>query len=532
MKKLLSAVTCLSLMTSSFFVSALAGDLTVIGKGSAALSGYDINATRSQEDEYMNKKANNSKTEFMHSQQIKEASRQAEKRKKEDKRMSAALRSAVITTARERADKDAANMLLIKVLGNNALNNPNVKNQLDNVYSQIDALSTKTYTGEVIDNKYIAKVNMVVDDGSFRQLVSDLGISINSPDVRTHSILVVMDEFFTQPSDLHSNVLTKEVTTYDYKYNEKDKQTTKASYKDSNNYNNSAAYGSWYGGGRSAASGKSATSANYGNFVDYSQNESEFFQNIKEYAPKNPQAQNINYTQPALVEGLNKYDLKTIDNDVFKSKFFKGKAIASDQLKNSEQLEKYVKYAQTDAKADFFAIGVSYIVDNGKNPSTGMRTCDGQVDIKVYSTQDGELIAAGSITETAEGNSADQARLNVANKIGQELGEALSIQVQNYYKKRNMNGFEYTLEVKGNFLPIERININKALKTVNGIQTVSLKSFDSSKIEYTLIYKGEDPVGDNIFMQLIEVSPKFNNYNYTFNRNQLIFEPLKGNENL
>ena len=229
---------------------------------------------------------------------------------------------------------------------------------------------------------------------------------------------------------------------------------------------------------------------------------------------------------------MNKYDLKTIDNDVFKSKFFKGKAIASDQLKNSEQLEKYVKYAQTDAKADFFAIGVSYIVDNGKNPSTGMRTCDGQVDIKVYSTQDGELIAAGSITETAEGNSADQARLNVANKIGQELGEALSIQVQNYYKKRNMNGFEYTLEVKGNFLPIERININKALKTVNGIQTVSLKSFDSSKIEYTLIYKGEDPVGDNIFMQLIEVSPKFNNYNYTFNRNQLIFEPLKGNENL
>ena len=215
MKKLLSAVTCLSLMTSSFFVSALAGDLTVIGKGSAALSGYDINATRSQEDEYMNKKANNSKTEFMHSQQIKEASRQAEKRKKEDKRMSAALRSAVITTARERADKDAANMLLIKVLGNNALNNPNVKNQLDNVYSQIDALSTKTYTGEVIDNKYIAKVNMVVDDGSFRQLVSDLGISINSPEVRTHSILVVMDEFFTQPSDLHSNVLTKEVTTYD-----------------------------------------------------------------------------------------------------------------------------------------------------------------------------------------------------------------------------------------------------------------------------------------------------------------------------
>ena len=168
--------------------------------------------------------------------------------------------------------------------------------------------------------------------------------------------------------------------------------------------------------------------------MDYSQNESEFFQNIKEYAPKNPQAQNINYTQPALVEGLNKYDLKTIDNDVFKSKFFKGKAIASDQLKNSEQLEKYVKYAQTDAKADFFAIGVSYIVDNGKNPSTGMRTCDGQVDIKVYSTQDGELIAAGSITETAEGNSADQARLNVANKIGQELGEALSIQVQNYYR--------------------------------------------------------------------------------------------------
>ena len=122
--------------------------------------------------------------------------------------------------------------------------------------------------------------------------------------------------------------------------------------------------------------------------------------------------------------------------------------ISSDKLANSAELAKYVEAARKDAKADFFAIGVSYITDNGKNENTGRNTCDGNVFVKVYSTVDGEVIASGTFTETASGNSADQARSAVAKKIGNELGEVLSKKIQDYWKRRMMYGSEYIVQIK------------------------------------------------------------------------------------
>lgn len=533
MKKILSLFIGLGFVISSLCITANAVEVTVEGRGTAALSGYDIGATRSQEDEYMAGKAHNSKTEFMHTQQIKEASRQAEKRKKQDKRMTDAVRGAVVTAARERADIAAVNILVERVLGAGTTSNPQVANRLKDLYSQIGTYTiNKTYTGEVIDNNYVAKVKLTVDDADFRELVSDLGIAINTAQVRSHSILIVMDEFFTAPSDMHSNVLTKETTTYDYKYNEKDKETTKLSAKDSANNKSAAGYSGYYGAAGYKNVSNSNSSLNYGNYVDYSKNESEFFQNIKEYAPRNPQAQNINLTRPELVKAFNRSDIKAINEQIFKSKYFKGKPITSDQLQNSEELAKYVKFAQTDAKADYFAIGVSYITDRGVNESTGMRAADGVVFMEIYSTQDGEMIAAAKYEDSALGNTADTARSIVAGKIGTGIGEELSKQIQKYYTKRNMYGSEFVVEIKGNFLPIERININKALKATDGIQNVAIRTFDNTKVEYVLNYNGQEPVGDCVFMKLIDVSPKFNNYNYSLNSNQIIFEPLKGKENL
>lgn len=533
MKNFLSLFIGLCFIIGSFFVSANAIETTVEGRGVAALSGYDIGSTRNQEDEYMANKSHNSKTEFMHTQQIKEANRQAEKRKKQDNRMNNTVRSAIVTVARERANIAAIDILVERVLGAGATKNPQVASRLNDLYSQINTyVINKVYTGEVIDNNYVAKVKLTVDDAAFRELISDLGIAINTAQVRSHSILIVMDEFFTAPSDMHSNVLTKETTTYDYKYNEKDKKTTKLSAKDSAGNKSSAGYSGYYGTSRYKNVSNSNSSLNYGNYVDYSKNESEFFQNIKEYAPRNPQAQNINLTRPELVKAFNRADIKSINEQIFKSKYFKGKPITSDQLQNSEELAKYVKFAQTDAKADYFAIGVSYITDRGINESTGMRAADGVVFMEIYSTQDGEMIAAAKYEDSALGNTADTARSIVAGKIGTGIGEELSKQIQKYYNKRNMYGSEFIVEIKGNFLPIERININKALQTTDGIKNVTIRTFDNTKVEYVLNYSGQEPVGDCVFMKLIDVSPKFNNYNYSLNNNQIIFEPIKGKGNL
>lgn len=552
------------------FYKTNAVEINVSGTGSALLTGYDINSVRNSQDTKMSKKAKNSNYEVLQTQQIKEAARQAETRKKQDTRLNAAVRASVVSEAQENALKNALTTLINRTLGANASKNAEVQEKFEELYSQADVyIIDKEYTGETKDNSYIAKINMIVDETAFRELISDLGIALNTQKVRANSIIVVMDEFFAQPSNLKDAVLTEETTTYKYDYDKKlkDKETSSASKynsssasgRSSSNYNvnakskgnykanASAGYANQYGGGgySAGASGShnasykgsgsnssnynrtsaSGAKSNYGHFVDYSENEHEFFQNIKKYDVTSPKAENLNYTQPALVNAFTEYDIRSIDNDIFKSKFFKGSYVTADKLQNSEVLAKYVDFARNTAKADFFAIGVSYITDNGVNENTGRNTCDGNVFVKIYSTQDGEVIASGNFTETASGNTADQARVAVANKIGIELGETLSKKIQDYWKKRMMYGSEYFVEIRGNFLPVERIQIANAIKNVEGISTVTQKTVDSTKLEYSVNYKGNDGIADLIFTNFIEsnLSNKFNKYDYKVKSNRIIF---------
>ena len=503
----------------------------------------------------------------------KNTSKQANTRKKQNKKSNYSENLAIVNEAQQKALKASLCMLIDRTLGVNSSKNPEIQAKFEDLLSQSNTyILDKNFTGELIDDEYIAHAYLIVDETEFRTLLSDLGIALNTQAVRAHSIMVVMDEFFARPSDLTQNVLTKEVTTYKYSYDEKLKDTEKASssaYAKSNssgknagiydvkvkskgNYSSSGAAGYSNDYGRAGAAynskgshnnslsskganysqyNKSASSgrqSSYGHFVDYGKKENEFFQNIKEYDTLAPKAENLNYTQPALQNAFTTYDIRALDNDVFKSKYFKGQPISSDKLSNSAELVNYVKAARNDAKADFFAIGVSYITDNGKNPNTGLNTCDGNVFVKVYSTADSEVIASGTFTETAAGNSADQARSAVANKIGNELGEVLSKKIQDYWKKRMMYGSEYIVLIKGSFLPYERISINNSLQNTNGVKNVVTRSSDSSKLEFTLNYSGENPVADTIFMKLYssDLSAKFKNYDYKIDGNQVIFIPL------
>ncbi len=579
MKNILIVLTILFI--SMFYCKANAVEIKIEGKGYASLTGYDIKAVREQQDSKMNKKAKNSDVEFLQTQQIKEASRQAETRKKQDERLNNAVRRAVVVEAQDNALKAGISILIDRTLGANASKKPEIQEKFDEILSQSSTyILDQSFSGEIEDNNYVAKAYLTIDETEFRTLLSDMGVALNTQAVRAHSIMLVLDEFFARPSDLNNSVITKEVTTYKYDYDEKLKDTEKASASQyasakgsgssSNNYNvnakskghynanASAGYANEYGaaGYSGSASGSHNNSykasgsnknkydysasagakASYGHFVDYSKKENEFFQNIKEYDVSSPKAENLNYTQPALQDAFVTYDIRAIDNDVFKSKYFKGQSISSDKLANSAELAKYVEAARTDAKADFFAIGVSYITDNGKNENTGRNTCDGNVFVKVYSTVDGEVIASGTFTETASGNSADQARSAVAKKIGNELGEVLSKKIQDYWKRRMMYGSEYVVQIKGNFLPVERISINKAMQNVEGIKNVNLRTSDSTQAEFTVNYSGQDGIADAIFMKLYEsnLSNKFQNYDYKINGNQIIFSPIskKGVPNL
>ena len=525
MKKILVLLLCF--ITFGFISSVFAVETQVDGKGYASLTGYDVKGVRKSQDEKTEAKSKKAKSEIIQNAQFNSAIKQAEKRGKQDTKLDSVVRKQVVREAQDNAIKSALNTLLDRVLGAGASKKPEVQDKMEEIFEQIGVyLLDEQYDGEVKDNQYISYAHLTIDETEFRSLISDLGIAINTQNVRAHSILVIVDEFFAKPSNLKEGTLKKESTTFKYDYDEKEKETTKASANVSSEEAVRAGYIDKYGAAGYGGYSKNKASANYGNFYDYSQKESVFFQNIKEYTEAKPVAQNMNFTQPALQDAFVTYDIRSIDNDIFKSKYFKGKNINSDTLSNSSELAKYVEYARKDAKADFFAIGVSYITDNGINKNTGKNVADGNVFVKVYSTADGEVIASGSFTETASGNSADQARTAVARKVGTELGQVLSKKIQDYWKKREMYGQEYIVQIKGSFLPVERATINRTIQNTNGVKNASLRTSDSSLLEFTINYQGnQSTVGDEIFMMLYEsnLSSKFKNYDYKINGNQIIF---------
>lgn len=273
----------------------------------------------------------------------------------------------------------------------------------------------------------------------------------------------------------------------------------------------------------------SKSSLDYGRFVSASDNEHEFFKNIKEYQPKHGIPDKQNFTIKALQSSYQTYDIKILDNDRLRSKYFQNNPITIDKLENSAELDKYVKFARDEAKADFFSIGSSIIVDRGKNPSTDLCVCDGMVAIKVYSTLDSEAIASGVLTESASGNSPDQCRVNVAKKIGEGLGNVVSNKVQEFWKKRQMYGMEYIVILIGDMTPMARIQFTNTIKKVQGVSNVKQRTVESGKYEFVISYNGSDPLADSIFTQIASspLSATFNNYDYSVDGNQIKFYPIK-----
>lgn len=477
----------------------------VQGTGKAAITSFDIATARAEQDAKVQKESSKIKSEPQSDKQLKKALKQTKRRKEQDTALSGSVRMAVVKEAQQNAIQQALNILLDRTLGVGASKDANVRNRFEEIVSQEDVyVLDKQFTGEVQGNDYLAKVTLTVDETAFRELVSDMGIALNTQKIRQSAILVVMDEFFAEPSHMKPAPAREVTISVSTKENKNiSKTNTKASHEN--------------------------IAVSYGEFSDLSTKDSEFYQQVVEYATATPVAENLNYTQPSLIDAFTTYDIRSLDNDVFKSKFFKGKSITADKLSNSEELTKYVDFARADAKADFFAIGVSYITDDGKNSNTGRNIATGNAFVKIYSTQDGEVIASGALSEIGSGNSADGARVNAAKKIGNELGEILSKKIQDYWKKRSMYGQEYIVAIMGNFLPIERITLNKIISQTEGVDQSKLRVSDDTHCEYTVNYNGEESLADSIFLNLAEsrLADRFSKYDYTVRGNHVTFKPIK-----
>lgn len=432
--------------------------------------------------------------------------------------------------------ENAIKIAIDKILGANASNNPDIKQKIEEIAKQLNTyVVNSTYQAQIEKTPegkfYAVNTNLVLDDTKLRQLISDMGIAINTGKVRLKSIVTVMDEYFTYPTNMV--VPLKEYTVYS--------KTSSSAYTNklnSSNSNHSSAMNSNNGfasdnshynvNNNHNASFNNSNNSNYGQFVNASGNDREFFAHVKVFQPKVLAPEKVNYTQGELQSAFQNYDLKVIDNAMIKNRYFKNKPISVVTLENTAEINNYANFARKNAKAEFFAIGTTVITDNGYNHNVGGYVCDGMTTIRVYSTFDGEAIASGTLTASAVGNSPDQGRAAVAKKIGGELGTTLSAKIQDYWKKRQMYGSEFTVSFTGNFKPIERIQLINYIRKLNGVSNVEQRDGNPGELEYSISYKGEEALGDSLFMEL-STSPLswlFQKYDYKVYGNRIKFAPI------
>lgn len=474
---------------------------------------------------------------------------------------------AIQTTARAQAKLAAVSNAINAVLGPDATKDPAVAEKLQRIASQVANDSIIKSDGAVVGPEYILNVTLALDDKQFRKLLSDEGVAANTSTTRSYSVLAVMDEYFTVPSDPNApaEVIEEYKSSKGRSFKDKsvsaksDKQaaaskSSEASSVDARASAQARASGSYdtrldasgkeaaqgfareggdsasFSGSRSAsfsgsdkgqfsgeskaatsykaanASSRSDASAKSGASVSAKNVASEehddvYYKKLVKLQPQNRGPEKISQTFNALKAELQAYDVKLLDNDMFKSRYFKNKPLTLEQMQNSEELAKYVAYARQDGKADFFMMGTTIIFDTGK--MNGEAICSGVMTVKTYSTMSGEDIASGTASETAAGINPNDCAGNVSRKLANFGGSEIAASIQDYWKRRNTYGKEYILTLKGVSLPLmTRTAFSKAVKSVPGVEKDVQRYSSDKEIQVVVTYKGSDPIDQAVAMNL------------------------------
>ncbi|RAR52281.1 hypothetical protein C7401_13380 [Paraburkholderia unamae] len=482
--------------------------------------------------------------------------------------------NSVRTTALRQAKRRAVLAALDKVVGAGTSKNAAVQDKLDDLVEQIGENVFYDVTPSSADGQYQVSVTLRMDDKALRSEISDLGLALNTNTTRNQPILVMMDEFYTTPTDLHAPL--EELTEFRHEagnhYNEKDAAassksaafaaSSKAAYaardrsayatKDAAAGSVSGAYDSRFAGaaqngygdqaavaardsGRFDASGSSshqaagmrdtqvaaAASSNvaaasssksaYAHSVSSEDHDNTYYKKLVKYQPQNKGPDRQNLTYNALKGQLGDLDLNVIDNSLFRSKYFGNRAVTLDQLENSSELAKYVDFARQDASADYVMIGSSVIYDLGVDKNTGQQACTGVASTKTFSTRTGADIGSATESESSFGASSDDCRARLAGKLASSLGAQVGERIQNFVKKRSMYGAQYVVRLTGNNLSLmNRTAFTRAIKAVPGLEDTTQRQAANGQLEFVATYKGSDPLDQSIATALSS-QPQFAN---------------------
>jgi len=474
------------------------------------------------------------------------------------------------------AKRNAVMAGISRVNGPDSAADPKVLNKLQDILNQIGDERFLNRRSQPNGDEYETSLTLLMDDKEFKTLLLDAGIAANATTTRSFSILAVMDEYFTTPTDLKAPLEELEEFSSEKGRSFKDKSinakaskaasastSSSASMVDARASSSGKASGSYdskldasgraslaasardeYGNSGSVAGSRSASvsARDKGEFsaeqkraasykeanantqsaastsssaalsaknVAAEEHDNVHYKKLIKYQPQNRGPEKTSLTYNAFKGQMQDYDLKVLDNDLFRSKYFKNKPITIEQMQQSEELAKYVAFARTDAKADFFMVGSSIIIDSGRNASTGEFLCTGVLTIKTYSTVSGEDIASETSSEAAAGMNANDCAGAVAKKLAATGGAVVSSRVQDYWKRRNAYGREFVVTLQGMALPDSATRgLYKAIKSIAGVEKATLRSQSDQEYQVLVVYKGDNSLKDDLDDKL-DLNPSF-----------------------
>lgn len=410
----------------------------------------------------------------------------------------------VKTKATQAAKRKAVMAAIDQILGPDASLNARVAPKIDAVLAQVPDTAVIDRKADRVENNYQVQLRIVLDDKTFRTLLSDQGVTIHTATVRASSVLAVMDEFLTTPRDLKAPVeeLVEFRSSVGASFNDQSAAAAVASSKDadSSKSKTNVSVRTGRGSGSAAHQDEQASTSQKSLGVAIQRNvqaevhDDQHYQKIIRYQPPNPKAEKVSQTYNALIGQLQDYDLRMVDNDLFRSRFF-AKPITLDDMTSGDALAKYVGYARAEAKADFFMVGTSVIIDSGRNESTGEFLCSGLVTVKTFSTQSGESIASETVSEVASGIDPNGCAANVARKLAKIAGADIGARVQGYWTRRSTFGREYVLTLNGAGMTLgTRMAFSRAVKGLPGVENVTQRTSTDAVIELAVTYKGSEPL--------------------------------------
>ncbi len=87
------------------------------------------------------------------------------------------------------------------MLGADSTANPAVAAKIDDIASQIRNDQIVDSNSQTINGSFRITLSLSLDDKEFRKLLSDNGVAINTNAIRSHSILAVVDEYWTNKTN-------------------------------------------------------------------------------------------------------------------------------------------------------------------------------------------------------------------------------------------------------------------------------------------------------------------------------------------